>query len=103
MRVLSGNARISAAEFTEPHGIAVDALGTVYVTDSYGKRIRQISSDGTVVTLAGTQDGGFADGPAASARFSGAFGIVADKELMAPGNWPIEIVDGGKICQGLLA
>jgi hypothetical protein len=30
-------------------------------------------------------------------------GIVADKELMAPGNRPIEIVDGGKVRQELLA
>jgi uncharacterized protein (DUF1501 family) len=30
-------------------------------------------------------------------------GIVADKELMAPGNRPIEIVDGGKVRKGLLA
>lgn len=29
-------------------------------------------------------------------------GIVADKELMAPGNRPIEIVDGGKVRKGLL-
>lgn len=30
-------------------------------------------------------------------------GIVADKELMAPGNRPIEIVDGGKVRRELLA
>jgi hypothetical protein len=30
-------------------------------------------------------------------------GIVADKELMAPGNRPIEIVDGGKVRTELLA
>ncbi len=30
-------------------------------------------------------------------------GIVADKKLMAPGNRPIEIVDGGKVVQELLA
>lgn len=30
-------------------------------------------------------------------------GIVADKELMAPGDRPIEIVDGGNVCKGLLA
>lgn len=30
-------------------------------------------------------------------------GITADKELMAPGARPIEIVDGGKVCQDLLA
>jgi Protein of unknown function (DUF1501) len=29
-------------------------------------------------------------------------GIVADKELMAPGNRPIEIVDGGKVRKELL-
>jgi len=30
-------------------------------------------------------------------------GIVADKELMSPGDRPIEIVDGGKVRKGLLA
>jgi uncharacterized protein (DUF1501 family) len=30
-------------------------------------------------------------------------GIVGDKELMAPGDRPIEIVDGGKVRQDLLA
>jgi hypothetical protein len=30
-------------------------------------------------------------------------GIIADKELMAPGNRPIEIVDGGKVRKDLLA
>ena len=30
-------------------------------------------------------------------------GIVADKELMAPGNRPIEIVDGGEVVKDLLA
>ena len=30
-------------------------------------------------------------------------GIVADKELMSPGNRPIEIVDGGKVIKGILA
>ena len=30
-------------------------------------------------------------------------GIVAEKELMAPGNRPVEIVDGGKVLRGLLA
>ena len=30
-------------------------------------------------------------------------GIVADKELMAPGDRPIEIVDGGKVVKQLIA
>ena len=32
-----------------------------------------------------------------------ALGIVADKELMAPGDRPIEIVDGGKVMQEVFA
>jgi hypothetical protein len=30
-------------------------------------------------------------------------GIVADKELMAPGDRPIEIVDGGKVLSDIIA
>ena len=30
-------------------------------------------------------------------------GIVADKELMAPGDRPVEIVNGGKVCKELIA
>jgi len=30
-------------------------------------------------------------------------GIVGDKELMAPGDRPIEIIDGGKVRKELLA
>jgi hypothetical protein len=30
-------------------------------------------------------------------------GIVADKELMAPGGRPIEIVDGGEVIKPLLS
>jgi hypothetical protein len=30
-------------------------------------------------------------------------GIVADKELMAPGDRPVEIVNGGQVLRGLLA
>jgi hypothetical protein len=30
-------------------------------------------------------------------------GITADKELMAPGDRPIEIVDGGKVISDIVA
>jgi len=30
-------------------------------------------------------------------------GIVADKEIMSPGNRPFEIVDGGSVIKELLA
>jgi hypothetical protein len=68
------------AEFMFPVAVAYDArTGTTYVVDSAGQRIRAIASDGTVSTVAGSGpaatsgleiQGGFADGPAASARFN---------------------------------
>ena len=33
----------------------------------------------------------------------GVMGIIADKELMAPGDRPIEIVDGGKVIEEIIA
>jgi sugar lactone lactonase YvrE len=43
----------AAARFSEPRGIAVDALGTVYVADTGNAAIRQITPDGVVTTIAG--------------------------------------------------
>jgi DNA-binding beta-propeller fold protein YncE len=44
-----------AAGFTSPFAIAIDGNGTLFVTD--GNAIRRITADGTVTTLAGSQDG----------------------------------------------
>ncbi|WP_423999399.1 IPT/TIG domain-containing protein [Maribacter sp. IgM3_T14_3] len=41
------------AQFNYPTGIAVDEQGTLYVVDSDNKRIRKISPEGEVTTLAG--------------------------------------------------
>lgn len=43
----------ATARFTNPTAIAVDARGTVYVTDSYSQAIRKITPDGQVSTLPG--------------------------------------------------
>jgi sugar lactone lactonase YvrE len=71
------------AQFNEPHDVAVDAAGTVYVLDTFNYRIRRISLAGVVSTLAGggevgPDQGDFADGPAAVARFAFATGIAVD-------------------------
>src|SRR6476660_4926042 len=48
--------------FSDPFGLAVAKDGTLYVTDAgESNRIRKISPDGTVTTLAGDKEG-FADG-----------------------------------------
>lgn len=60
----------SVARFNQPSGIAVDATGAVYVADSANHAIRKISSDGTVVTLAGLGGtSGYSDGSGSAARF----------------------------------
>ncbi|QHT68806.1 hypothetical protein GXP67_20200 [Rhodocytophaga rosea] len=76
----------TVAQFFQPIGIAVDALGNAYVTDAENHRIRKVSVSGTVTTLAGSGTAGFADGSAA--QFSSPRGIAID----ASGN--LYVADG---------
>ncbi|WMJ67659.1 gluconolaconase [Stenotrophomonas sp. 24(2023)] len=65
------------AQFNTPSGIAADAQGNLYVADTGNHAIRRIGTDGQVTTLAGGTQG-FADGPAAQARFDGPMGVAVD-------------------------
>jgi len=64
------------AQFDGPIGVAVDAAGNVYVADTYNDRIRKITTDGNVSTVAGNGLG-YADGPAGSALFDTPCGIAS--------------------------
>lgn len=56
--------------FSDPFGVAIAGDGTIYVADAgESNRIRKISPDGTVTTLAGSSEG-FADGTGTSASFN---------------------------------
>jgi sugar lactone lactonase YvrE len=56
--------------FSDPFGVAIADDGTIYVADAgESNRIRKISPDGSVTTLAGGSEG-FADGTGASASFN---------------------------------
>ena len=69
----------AAAQFNNPIGIATDAQGNIYVSDSFNNRIRKIGSDGTVTTIAGNGTAGLTpSGPAADAEFYGPQGLAVD-------------------------
>jgi sugar lactone lactonase YvrE len=70
------------ARFNSPQAIASDALGNLYVADTFNHTIRKVvpaGSFGTVSTLAGTAGMfGFADGTGPVARFNTPEGIAVD-------------------------
>jgi len=67
------------ARFCQPVGIAVDADGNIYVADTGSHIIRRVTTDGTVMTLAGqAHRPGDTDGPGSDARFNFPYGIAVD-------------------------
>ncbi|MDB5708133.1 MAG: gluconolaconase [Sphingomonas bacterium] len=67
------------ARFNGPIGVAADDKGNVYVADSYNDRIRLITPDGQVRTLAGGDAPGFADGTGAAAAFDTPTALALDR------------------------
>lgn len=66
----------SRARFSDPFGVAAAPDGSIYVSDAGdAQAIRRVAPDGTVSTIAGGENG-YADGPAAMARFSTPSGLA---------------------------
>jgi ABC-type branched-subunit amino acid transport system substrate-binding protein/sugar lactone lactonase YvrE len=66
------------ARFNGVDGIVADGQGNIYASERFGHRVRRISPDGMVSTLAGTGVAGYADGPATTAQFSLPKGLAVD-------------------------
>jgi len=60
----------AAAQFADPWGVVVRPDGVVVVADTGSHRIRLVTPEGVVTTLAGSTTPGSADGTGVAARFS---------------------------------
>ena len=69
----------TTAQFDAPYGVAVDRQGQVYVADANNHRVRKISPEGMVTTLAGSTMGS-ADGVGTEAQFNFPRGVAVDLE-----------------------
>ena len=63
------------AKFYHPVGMAIDAVGNVYIADEYNNRVRKMDPFGIVTTFAGTGVAGY----------SGDSGLAIKAKLNAPG------------------
>jgi len=69
-----------AAQFRHPFGIAVDHNDNVYVADVGNQKIRKISPDGVVTTIAGAGRRAGDNGEASKASFYNPYGVAVDKQ-----------------------
>ncbi len=72
----------SNAQLTDPNGLAVDRAGNLFIADSGNRRIRKVSKDGIITTVAGNGACCFSGdgGPAVSAAMDYPFGLAEDGE-----------------------
>jgi DNA-binding beta-propeller fold protein YncE len=68
----------ASAAFDTPSAIAIDARGNLYVADTANNRIRKVTPEGAVSTLAGDGTAGARDGAAGAAQFNAPVGVAVD-------------------------
>lgn len=65
---------------TSPAGVALDAVGNLFISDNGNQRIRKVDPNGIITTFAGNGTNGYSGdgGPATSAELNSAVGIAVD-------------------------
>lgn len=74
------NGQGTAAQFNQPYNVKADAGGRLYVPDQNNHAIRRVDPEGTVTTVAGNGQSGFADGIGPDARFDNPTGLVVARD-----------------------
>lgn len=69
-----------SAALSDAQGVAVDSAGNLFIADAADHRVRKVTLDGNISTVAGDGFPGFRGdgGPASAARLNTPYGIVAD-------------------------
>jgi len=68
----------SSSLFQSPQRLKTDGAGNVYIPDTSNHRIRKMSSDGNVTTIAGSGAAAYADGAGLAASFNAPEGVAVD-------------------------
>ncbi len=91
------------ASMRTPYGLALDSVGNLYIADTNSSRIRMVSTNGIIATVAGTGTNGYSTdgGFATNSNLRGAYGVAVDStgNLFIADSWNNRIrkVDAGGI------
>ncbi|MFI9255530.1 Teneurin-2, partial [Streptomyces sp. NPDC053069] len=63
-----------------PNGVAVDGAGNLYIADVSNHRVRKVTPNGTITTVAGNGQAGFVSdgGPAVATKLHNPYGVAVD-------------------------
>jgi len=70
----------TAAQISTVQGLAMDRFGNLYLSDTDNHRVRRVSANGIIMTVAGTGIAGFSGdgGPATAAQLNLPYGLAVD-------------------------